>query len=69
MREFHEKLRAYLAEGRSFVVATVITSRGSTPRKVGSKMIVRPDGAIDFTVGGGPFEALVIEDAKAALAS
>jgi xanthine dehydrogenase accessory factor len=69
VREFQEKLRGYLAEGRSFVVATVITTRGSTPRKVGSKMIVQPDGAIDFTVGGGPFEALVIEDAKTALAS
>jgi xanthine dehydrogenase accessory factor len=67
MKEFHERLGRYLQEGRPFVVATIVTARGSTPRKVGTRMIVHPDGAIDFTLGGGPFEALVIEDAKEAL--
>jgi len=69
MKGFHERLREHLAQGRTFVVATIVTARGSTPRKVGTKMIVHPDGAIDFTLGGGPFEALVIEDAKAAMGS
>jgi xanthine dehydrogenase accessory factor len=45
----------------------VVWSRGPTPPKPGAKMIVREDGTIDFTLGGGPFEALVIEDAKQAL--
>ena len=69
MQEFHEKLGEHLAAGRRIAVATIVTSRGSTPRKVGSKMIIQPSGAIDFTLGGGPFEALVIEDAKTALAA
>jgi xanthine dehydrogenase accessory factor len=68
LREFHERLGRYLSEGRVVVVATIVTSRGSTPRKVGTKMIIQEDGTIDFTLGGGPFEALVIEDAKVALA-
>jgi xanthine dehydrogenase accessory factor len=69
VKRFHEKLGEYLAQGTAFCVATIVTSRGSTPRKVGAKMIIREGGEIDFTLGGGPFEALVIEDAKRALAS
>lgn len=67
MRRFLERLDEHLRAGRSVAVATVVWSRGSTPRKPGARMIVREDGSIDFTVGGGPFEALVIEDAKEAL--
>lgn len=67
MRRFLERLDEHLRAGRSVAVATLVWSRGSTPRKAGARMIVRPDGAIDFTIGGGPFEALVIEDAKEAL--
>lgn len=69
MQEFHDRLGSHLAAGRPVAVATIVSSRGSTPRKVGAKMIVQSSGAIDFTLGGGPFEALVIEDAKTALAA
>jgi xanthine dehydrogenase accessory factor len=67
MRLFLEKLSEHLRAGRPVAVATIVWARGSTPRKPGARMIVREDGAIDFTLGGGPFEALVIEDAKEAL--
>jgi xanthine dehydrogenase accessory factor len=69
MLEFQERLGEHLRSGRTVAVATIVASRGSTPRKVGAKMIVQPDGAIDFTLGGGAFEALVIEDAKEAIRS
>lgn len=69
MLEVQEALLTHLRAGRTVVVATVVASRGSTPRKVGAKMIVQDSGAIDFTVGGGAFEALVIEDSKEAIAS
>jgi xanthine dehydrogenase accessory factor len=69
MKDFHDKVRTYAAEGRPFVVATIVAAHGSTPRKVGARMIVHPDGAIDGTLGGGPFEALVIEDSRKAVAS
>jgi len=42
------------------------SSSGSTPRKVGARMLVHPDGRSEFTLGGGPFEAMVIEDAREA---
>jgi xanthine dehydrogenase accessory factor len=48
-------------------VATIVASRGSSPRKLGTKMIVHADGTIDFTLGGGSFEAQVIADAREAL--
>ena len=67
MLNFQERLASYLREGRTVAVATIIQSRGSTPRKIGAKMIVQESGAIDFTLGGGAFEALVIEDAKEAM--
>jgi len=47
-----------------FVVATVIGTRGSTPRKVGAKMIVAADGRLFGTVGGGAVESKIIERAK-----
>jgi len=64
---FQEKVASHLREGRTVAIATIIQSRGSTPRKVGAKMIVQESGVIDFTLGGGAFEALVIEDAKEVL--
>lgn len=42
---------------------TVIGAKGSTPREVGAKMIVRLDGSITGTIGGSAVEALVIKDA------
>ncbi len=67
MRRFLDRLGEHLRAGRPVAVATVVWARGSTPRKAGARMIVQADGGIDFTIGGGPFEALVIEDAKEAL--
>lgn len=57
------------AEGRPAVLATIIRSRGSTPRGVGSKMLVDPAYGLVGTVGGGCGEAQVIEAAQAVLAT
>lgn len=48
---------------------TVIEVRGSTPREVGAKMLLRADGSTVGTIGGGALEASAIADAKAALNS
>ncbi len=50
----------------SAALCTVVKSEGSTPRHVGCKMLVYPDGHIIGTVGGGELENRVI---KAALGS
>lgn len=45
-------------------VATIIETGGSTPRKAGSRMIIKDDGVIYGTIGGGRGEAMVCEEAK-----
>ncbi len=54
--------------GEPVALATVVSVRGSVPRHEGSKMLVRADGSIIGTVGGGAMEALVVKEALAALA-
>ena len=44
-------------------LVTVISTKGSTPRKAGSKMIVYDSGKIIGTIGGGCAEAKIIKDA------
>lgn len=48
-------------------VATVVKTMGSSPRAVGAKMIVYPDGRIVGSVGGGEMEQRVIAEAQAAI--
>ena len=42
------------------VLATVIARKGSAPREVGTKMLVKKDGSIVGTIGGGCVEGDVI---------
>ncbi|MDP9349425.1 MAG: XdhC family protein [Gemmatimonadota bacterium] len=51
-------------EGRPAVLATIVRCRGSTPRGVGSKMLIDPRRGLVGTVGGGCGEAEVIEAAR-----
>ena len=52
-----------LEAGTTFALATVINVRGSTPREIGAKMIVRTDGQFG-TIGGGCGEAEVFRKAR-----
>lgn len=55
-------LGAARAGGRA-ALATVVRVKGSTPRDVGSKMLIGPDGTVAGTIGGGCGEADVLEAA------
>src|SRR5260221_6437341 len=55
-----------LESGKPFALATVVNVRGSTPREVGAKMIVRDDGQFG-TIGGGCGEAEVFRKARVLL--
>lgn len=48
-----------LEKGRDFVLATIVSVKGSSPRHVGTRFLVRQDGVIVGTIGGGLFEANV----------
>src|SRR3954465_14944972 len=45
-------------------LVTVAATKGSVPGAAGSKMLVYADGKFSGTIGGGKFEALVIEEAQ-----
>lgn len=57
------------AEGRPFVLCTVTATQGSTPQKTGARLVVRHDGSLSGTVGGGAIEQQVVDAAKALLKS
>lgn len=62
-REISEVYQA-LQQGREVVVATVISSSGSTPRTSGTKMMIYKDGLISGTIGGGEVEGDIIRLAQ-----
>jgi xanthine dehydrogenase accessory factor len=53
-------------QGIAFAIATILTVKGSTPRNT-AKMIVKSDGSIFGTIGGGLIEAYVIAEAVTAI--
>jgi xanthine dehydrogenase accessory factor len=55
----YEALDRHLAAGETTAVATIVSRKGSSPREVGAKMLIRANGDIDGTVGGGCGEAEV----------
>jgi xanthine dehydrogenase accessory factor len=59
MKQLIHEIKNLIDKGESFVLATVITQNGSTPRSAGAKMLVKADGSTSGTVGGGILEAQV----------
>ena len=53
--------------GSPSVLATVIGSQGSSPRKTGAKMLIRVDGSTLGSIGGGSVELEVIAAAQTVL--
>jgi len=65
--EIYREIVAQLRAGQPVAQARVIQTRGSTPRKEGSTMLVKADGALVGTIGGGCGEAGVIQKARLSL--
>jgi xanthine dehydrogenase accessory factor len=68
VRDIAPQLRALRDGGRSFVLATVTATAGSTPRPVGAVMAVTEDGEVVGSLSGGCVEAAVYDVAQAVLA-
>jgi xanthine/CO dehydrogenase XdhC/CoxF family maturation factor len=66
-RTLSDALVAARDAGRRCVLATIVATKGSTPRKVGARMLVDPERGLVGTVGGGCGEAEVIESARRVL--
>jgi xanthine dehydrogenase accessory factor len=58
-----------LSRGEEAALVTIVSSNGSTPQRVGAKMLVFGDGRIVGTVGGGCYEHDAIGKAKQVLAT
>ena len=67
MKSIFQALAELEQTHESAALCTVVKSEGSTPRHVGSKMLVYPDGTFIGTVGGGDMEHRVLDEAWMAL--
>jgi xanthine dehydrogenase accessory factor len=68
MKELYALLADMAARGEGGAVATVIRTDRSAPRHEGSKLVLRADGTLVGSVGGGKLEALVLSAAREAMA-
>src|ERR1700694_2578443 len=69
MREVAEELRQWGAAGDAVAIATVVETWGSSPRPLGSKMLVTRSGKIAGSVSNGCIEGAVFEEAQKVLKS
>jgi xanthine dehydrogenase accessory factor len=65
--DIYAELARLTAAGEEAALCTVISASGSTPREEGAKMLVRADGSIMGTVGGGAVEKAAIKEALEAI--
>ena len=65
---FYEEIVRLQRPGEPFVLATVVENSGSSPRKAGAKKLLRRDGTLLGSVGGGRVEAETVSAAREALA-
>jgi xanthine dehydrogenase accessory factor len=66
-RRILREIVAAAESGRPVVLATIVRARGSTPRGVGSRMLIDPVHGSIGTIGGGCGEAEVVDAARLAL--
>ena len=67
-KSIYQALGELEQNNESAALCTVVKSEGSTPRHVGSKMLVYPDGNFIGTIGGGDLEHRVLDEAWMAIA-
>jgi xanthine dehydrogenase accessory factor len=67
MREVAEELRAWRRDGDPVAIATVVETWGSSPRPLGSKMLVSGSGRMAGSVSNGCIEGAVFEQAQEVL--
>jgi xanthine dehydrogenase accessory factor len=56
-----------LARGETVALVTIVSTRGSTPQRIGAKLVVHADGRTVGTIGGGCYESDAAGKAREAL--
>jgi len=67
MREVLDELNEWTRDGEDIAIATVIETWGSSPRPLGSKMLVTRSGKMAGSVSNGCIEGAVFEEAQKVL--
>jgi xanthine dehydrogenase accessory factor len=62
-------IEQFLAQHGAAVLVTLAESVGSSPREVGARMVVRPDGRFSGTIGGGTLEWVALAEAQQMMAA
>lgn len=63
MSDIYDKIVEARKKNTNIALCTIVNTKGSTPRKIGAKMLVYENGTIFGTIGGGELEKCVIRDA------
>ena len=63
MKQVYDDILNAITDVRDFVIVTIVSTSGSTPRKTGSRMLVFRDGKTIGTIGGGKTEADICSEA------
>lgn len=63
-----EQAAAWRKAGRGVAVATVVATWGSSPRPVGSQLVVDDNGRMSGSVSGGCIEGAVVREAQEVIA-
>src|SRR3989442_2423047 len=67
MREVLSELKVWTADREQIALATVVETWGSSPRPLGSKMVVTRSGKMAGSVSNGCIEGAVFEEAQKVL--
>jgi len=67
MIDIYQEIVNIKAEGAEAALVTVVSAEGSTPREEGAKMVVKTDGSIIGTIGGGKIEERATREALEAI--
>jgi len=68
-REVFAAIAEALERGETAALVTIVSARGSTPQRVGAKMLVFADGRSVGTIGGGCYESDAFGKARDAIAA
>ena len=69
MEDVLAALTEALARGEAVALVTIVAAHGSTPQRVGARMLVHADGRTVGTIGGGCYEHDAFWKAREALSS
>lgn len=65
--EIYRAVAKALEEGEAAALVTIVSTNGSTPQRVGAKMLAFADGRTEGTIGGGCYENDALGKAREAI--